>query len=384
MHLFVNGLAANAGGGLTYLRNVVPELSKHPEVRATIALSSALQPEFERRQNISFVSLPSSSGAMRRFWREQTSLRRMVSESGASVLISTGNFALRNSPVPQILLSGNSLYTSEDFRLDLRCRRDYRLLADTYVKGVLAKRSLTWADCTVAPTKAFAKDLERWSGEKIEAIHHGFDHQRFFQDERKLPREIQAKVDAARGAVRLLFVSHYNYYRNFETLFRALPIIQKHLGPRQVKLFLTCKLATRENPGAYRAETGASLVRRLNITDSVIELGTVPYELLHHLYRACHIYVTAAYTESFAHPLVEAMASGLPVVASDLGVHREVCGESAVYFDRFSPREAAAQILGVLASQDLRQSLAARGLARSRDFSWHSHVDQMLSLAHTL
>jgi len=384
MRLFLNGLAASAGAGLTYLRNVIPEISKRREVRTTVALDSALQREFEGIANISFVNLPSPRSTIQRFWREQMHFGRIIKENGADVLISAGNFALRNSPVPQILLSGNSLYTSTDFVVDLRCRRDYRLLADTYLKAVFAKRSLAWADCTVAPTEAFAKELGVWAGTAVSAIHHGFNHERFFKDPGPLPTRIQAKLDEAKPAIRLLFVSHYNYYRNFETLFRALPIIQKKLESRQVKLLLTCKLTSGENPGAYRAEAAAALVRKLNIADSVIELGTVPYGLLHHLYRACDIYVTAAYAESFAHPLVEAMASGLPVVASDLLVHREVCGDAALYFDRFSSEELAAEVKQIADSPALANGLAARGLARSQDFSWSAHVEQLLALARSL
>jgi len=384
MRLFLNGLAASAGAGLTYLRNVIPEISTRSEVRTTVALDPTLRREFEKFPNISFVNLPSPRGAIQRFWREQTHLGRIIKENGADVLISTGNFALRNSPVPQILLSGNSLYTSNDFFVDLRCRRDYRLLADTYLKAFFARRSLAWADSTVAPTEAFAKELAEWTGTRVSAIHHGFDHERFFKAPGPLPTRIQAELDTSEQAIRLLFVSHYNYYRNFETLFRALPIIQKKLGFRQVKLFLTCKLTSKENPGAYQAETAASLVRKLNIADSVVELGTVPYELLHHVYRSCHIYVTAAYAESFAHPLVEAMASGLPVVASCLLVHQEVCGDAALYFDRFSSEQLAAQVQHIASSRDLANGLSAHGLARSKDFSWSAHVEQMLALARSL
>jgi glycosyltransferase involved in cell wall biosynthesis len=384
MHLFVNGLAASAGGGLTYLRNVAPELSKRPGVRTTIALNSALQHEFEGLSNVSCVNLPSRSGALHRFWREQTNLGRMIRDSGADVLISAGNFALRGSPVPQILLSRNSLYTSPDFFLDLRCRREYRILADTYLKSALAKRSLEWADCAVAPTKAFARELHAWTGSKVKTIHHGFDRERFFKNQRQLPGEIQAKLDTPKEAIRLLFVSHYNYYRNFETLFRAIPILQQCLGARQVKLLLTCKLVAGNNPGIYRTETAAALVRKLNVTNSLVELGTVPYELLHQLYGSCHIYVTAAYAETFAHPLVEAMACGLPVVASDLDVHREVCGDAALYFARFSPEELAARVAQIANSQGIRAAIAAKGIARSRAFSWEDHVDRLLALAQDL
>ncbi len=384
MHLFLNGVAASAGGGLTYLRNVVPELAKRSDVKTTVALSEGYRNEFVDLPNVSFITVTGRAGAVRRFWNEQTQLGRLIRDAGADVLISTGNFALRDSSVPQILLSGNSLYTSRDFLADLRSRGDYRLLLDTLGKGVFAKRSLTWADCTVAPSKAFANELSVWGGVEVKTIHHGFDRERFFSDKSGLPEEIQQEIDISKDALRLLFVSHYNYYRNFETLFRAIPFLRERLGSRPVKLVLTCKLVSGQNPGSYRTESANALVRKLKIADSLVELGAVQYEQLHELYRSCHIYTTAAYTETFAHPLVEAMACELPVVASDLSVHREVCGEAALYFDRFSPQDLARQILRMAESKNLRQGFAAKGLARSRDFSWQHHVDQILALAQNL
>jgi len=188
-------------------------------------------------------------------------------------------------------------------------------------------------------------------------------------------------LDAAKDSLRLLFVSHYNYYRNFETLLRALPLLQASLGDRNVKLFLTCRLRSEDNPGSYNAERASNLVRRLGLNDHLVELGPIPYRLLHHLYGACDIYVSPAYAESFAHPLVEAMASGLPIVASDLPVHREICGTAAVYFDRFSAEEASEQILCVAQSRELSRDMARQGGLRAKDFSWRSHVDQIVSIA---
>jgi glycosyltransferase involved in cell wall biosynthesis len=94
--------------------------------------------------------------------------------------------------------------------------------------------------------------------------------------------------------------------------------------------------------------------------------------------------VTPAYAETFAHPLVEAMACGLPIVASDLPVHREVCGNAAVYFPRFSPQQLAESVVQVARSSEVRQKLVEWGLKRSRDFSWRNHVDEIISLARSL
>ena len=384
MHLFLNCLAASAGSGLTYVRNIIPHLSSHPQLRATVALSPELRSGLGNPHNISFIETDFPSRAAGRFCWEQFQLPRMIQRSGADVLISAGNFALWRSPVPQILLSGNSLYTSPDFRRDLRARRAYGIWLDTLIRAFLARRSVRWADCTVAPSKAFAETLRRWTGREVVGLHHGFDREIFFADSSPLPSSIQHKIDSGKNAVRLVFVSHYNYYRNFETLLRALPHIQERLGGRRVQLLLTCRLSAEENSGSYRAQTAAALIQRLGISDQVVELGAVPYHLLQHVLRASDIYVTPAYTETFAHPLVEAMACGLPVVASDLPVHREICGNAALYFPRFSPQMLADRVLELEPSSALRKKLSACALERSRQFSWGDHVDQIIALAHSL
>jgi glycosyltransferase involved in cell wall biosynthesis len=126
------------------------------------------------------------------------------------------------------------------------------------------------------------------------------------------------------------------------------------------------------------------LVRQLGLNEEVVELGAIPYGALHHLYRACDVYVTPAYAETFAHPLVEAMASGLPVVASDIGVHREICGEAALYFPRFYPEILAERIGQVCESEAQRTTMREIGLLCSRDFSWDKHVEELLLLARQL
>jgi len=386
IRLFINGLAASAGGGLTYLRNVVPHLARRLDAETTVLLNPAMRAEFGELPNVFLIEDRQSYDASRRFVHEQTALPKLIRQSGAQVLISAGNFALWRSPVPQILLSRNSLYTSGDFFRDVRARGDYAIWADTLVKGWLARRSISRADITVAPSAAFARELSQWSGRKVLSMHHGFDLDAFASDASPLPSAAQIQLEQGKDALRLLFVSHYNYYRNFETLFKAMPILRSRLREKdkKVKLFLTCRLDSGENPGTYRAESAASLASDLRENHDIVELGTVPYRSLHHLYRACHIYVTPAYAESFAHPLIEAMSSGLPVVASDLPVHREICEDAGIYFPRFSPDELAERILQIEESPELAEKLTRNGLRRSRDFSWSEHVERLVALAEEL
>jgi glycosyltransferase involved in cell wall biosynthesis len=381
IHLFVNALAATAGGGLTYVRNVIPQIAARNDAMATVLLDTGLRREFQAPSNIEFLEWEGTSQPALRFWLEQRMVRRLAFRSGAGVLLSAGNFAIWSSPLPQLLLSRNSLYTSGDFDRDLRSRGETRLWLDTRLKAEFAKWSILAADRVVAPSQSFAEELQRWTGAPIAAVHHGFDREMFLRDNSPLPDAVRQKLECAGGALRLLFVSHYNYYRNFETLIRALSTIRRGLAPRPVRLFLTCELAPGANPGAYRPERAAALVRQLNLSDEVVELGSVPYSLLHYVYRSADVYVTPAYAESFAHPLVEAMSSGLPVVASDLPVHREICRDAGVYFERFSQEDLAQRILAVAGSSKLASRMAQAGVMRASAFSWRRHVDLILSLA---
>jgi glycosyltransferase involved in cell wall biosynthesis len=305
----------------------------------------------------------------------------LIRELRADVLLSTGNFALLNSPIPQIMLSRNALYTSRDFLCDLRMRGDHSLWLDTALKAEFARWSIRLADVTVAPSRAFAAELREWTGVDIAAIQHGFDEESFCADHTPLPEPVRHELESTEGVLRLLFVSHYNYYRNFETLIRALSLLRDRLAPKRVCLMLTCRLHSEANPGSYRADSADHLVKQLGLANNVIELGSIPYSLLHQLYRACDIYVTAAYAESFAHPLVEAMSSGLPVAAADTQVHREICGDSAVFFPSMSPAGLADQVCRLVQDKDLAKGSRAKGQLRSRDFSWKKHVQQLLDLA---
>jgi glycosyltransferase involved in cell wall biosynthesis len=381
IHLFINALAASAGGGLTYIRNVLPRLALREDVRATVLLATSLRDEFTSSARLNIIATD-VAGSARRFWYEQSALPTIIRNSQAEILLSAGNFALFRSPIPQILLSGNALYTSRDFERDLRDRGEHALWIDNAIKGTFARWSLSIAECTIAPSEAFAADLRRWTARNVLAVHHGFDREIFRGSSEPLAKDVQAKLDTADGSLKLLFVSHYNYYRNFETLLRAIAILKKELYPRSVRLFLTCKLNSAENPGSYRAESAAALLRHLQLSNEVIELGAIPYGLLHHVYRACDLYVTPAYVETFAHPLVEAMASGVPVIASDLPVHREICGKAALYFPSFSAEDLAATVVGMADSAE--DTMRKNGLLRSQDFSWDRHIEAVLLEARRL
>src|ERR1700733_693642 len=72
--LFFNALGASAGGGLTYIRNVLPSLARRDDVRTTVLVGGALRDQIEESSRIIVLRTDSPSTAGRRFWYEQRRL----------------------------------------------------------------------------------------------------------------------------------------------------------------------------------------------------------------------------------------------------------------------------------------------------------------------
>jgi glycosyltransferase involved in cell wall biosynthesis len=387
--VLLNALASTAGGGVTYLRNVLPKLSGCDErYRFFVLVPAEHLSDYSRfsGERVSIETVQNVSKLFSRLFWEQTGLRAYIKWRKINVLISLGNFALFASPVPQILFNRNDLYFSPFFANDLKTRGLYSELMGHRLKSFLARASVNQADINITPTRAFADHISKANksnDRRFEVLHFGFDLDGFTASKEPLAREQAAKLNLSENCYRILYVSQYNYFRNFETLIRALPIIKEEIRRKEAKdiqLVLTTDIRRGAVYGGYDSTQAASLIEKLEVDGNIAMLGNVPYDRLHKVYRLCDLFVCPSYAESFSHPLVEAMAMGLPVIAANLDVHREVCGEAAVYFDVFNERQLAERCVDVLRNQWLKENLMRTGAERIRQFSWDQHLLGLIAL----
>jgi glycosyltransferase involved in cell wall biosynthesis len=130
--------------------------------------------------------------------------------------------------------------------------------------------------------------------------------------------------------------------------------------------------------GATLAVVGASghLFRRLQFDSKpagVCLLGRVEDEVLPALYSGAAGFVYPSIYEGFGLPPLEAIACGCPVAVSDIPAHREVFGQTAMYFDPFIPEDICTKLECLLRLADApRASLTDRGRQRAGLYNWQS------------
>ena len=102
----------------------------------------------------------------------------------------------------------------------------------------------------------------------------------------------------------------------------------------------------------------------------LVRLGTVNDSTLRSLYRGAAALVYPSRYEGFGLPVLEAMASGTPVIASRAASIPEVLGEAGVLLDPDAPQAWADAIVRVMTDPEQQARMRSAGVARAAEFSW--------------
>ncbi len=364
MKVLINAISAKQGGIFTYTTNLMRSLAERG-VDFTVALPDGF-PTFAQAWP---MHASEYSSVMRLLW-EQTRWRMIVSQARPDVLFSSANFALLHSPVPQVVLIREGglfdpLYLANvapaqgtmkalqrrlrRFLMLLSARQDAHVLTPTHaMRDIL----LGWAPdieqrCTVNPYGTLV---------------------RLFQPSAQ-------RTWRADGVLRTLYVSVYYPHKNPADAVLACEKLTTEGLSSTLRLTMSLE--------AIAAVAGGLLdhfhVAR-GVENGVVTLGAIPYDELPDAYAGHDVFVFPSVSETFGHPMVEALASGIPVVAADIAVNREVLGDAALYYAPFRPSELAACLRRLDGDPELRDQLVQEGRKRAvTHFSWDGHVDRLVA-----
>lgn len=118
-----------------------------------------------------------------------------------------------------------------------------------------------------------------------------------------------------------------------------------------------------------------ALLDRLGIRDGEVLLtGEIPHEHVGHLLGGCDVYVFPSTCENCPTSLLEALAMGVPIACSRVGVMPEIAGEAALYFDPDDVEDIARRLGELMTNPDLRHQLRGKALEQARRFPGGAEV----------
>ncbi len=255
----------------------------------------------------------------------------------------------------------------------LRCSESFPALYRSYM-SLQVSSSLRRAQRIISVSDSTKRDVEEVfdvESRRIETIHHGVGAE-------YVPCQDAGLLELLRARYRLpgrfaLHVGTVEHRKNLVTLLRACKtVIDKGLLDGVV-------LVGQDGRGA--GEVRKSVVS-LGLESRVKFLGYAPQQLMPAFYSMASVFAYPSLYEGFGLPVLEAMACGVPVVASTSSSLPELTGKAALTFKPSDASALSAALTQILADSTLRRRMRCRGLERAKGFSWETAVAHHLKLYH--
>ena len=130
--------------------------------------------------------------------------------------------------------------------------------------------------------------------------------------------------------VRLLYPTVYYPHKNLEILLDLAGLIKTGR--------LAYRIVTTIDPETDASKLYLDSIVDRGLQDIIINVGQVPLNQMHSLYKQCDALLMPTLLESFSIVYLEAMHHGLPIFTSDMWFAHAVCGDAAIYFDPFDAK----------------------------------------------
>ena len=225
------------------------------------------------------------------------------------------------------------------------------------------------ADAIIACSRATKEDIVSLLGVDPDKVHIIYDA----ADTAFVPIERERAEERVREALGisppyLLFVSTVEARKNVTGLLSAF-----------AEADIPHKLVIAGAPG-WGSEAALAEAEYRGLSERVVFTGYVPdRSLFPDLYSAADAFVFPSWYEGFGLAMLEAMACGCPVIASNTSSLPEVGGDAPVYVDPGDIEGLSQQMERVAGDEALRASMREKGLAKARDFSWRRCAEETLA-----
>ena len=185
------------------------------------------------------------------------------------------------------------------------------------------------------------------------------------------PTGTAAAIDTSRWpSDYILYVGRFHARKNLERLLEAFARLRSR---QQVKLVLAGR-------SLWTGDRISERIRALGIADDVFCPGHVTDAALEELYRRARVFAFPSIHEGFGIPPVEAMARGIPVLASNASAMPEILGDAALFTDPYDIDAMADGLERLLTDEALRADLIQRGRARAALYDWEHIARRTLAV----
>jgi glycosyltransferase involved in cell wall biosynthesis len=185
-----------------------------------------------------------------------------------------------------------------------------------------------------------------------------------------LKAQLRSQYGIAEDEFVLLFVGKLAPWKRPQDLLDALVIAQKKLGDSK-------KLV------AFFAGNGVmrDVLEEQSKTQNIraIFAGFINVDVLPSIYAMADALVFPSFSEGFGWPIIEAQKSGIPVICSNIPIHREIAGEAAIFVDSKNIDEFVLAI-DVLNNQEEKKSLVLKGIENIKKYESHIFIDSLIDL----
>jgi glycosyltransferase involved in cell wall biosynthesis len=176
------------------------------------------------------------------------------------------------------------------------------------------------------------------------------------------------------GSKKILMVSDISPRKNHVRLIRAFERVHKDTPSAE----LIIAGYVRINVPEFEATLDDILRRNEGIRITI--RGYVSDAEMRSLYEEADVFVYPSLYEGFGLPVLEAMACGCPVIASNVSSLPEVVGDAGLLIDPYDVEALAHAISTVLADDDLKREMSKKGIAQAQKFSWEKAGTELLAV----